>query len=190
MVHACLLRLRHSRGCRRLTARAAAPRCRSHVTPTLPFTTCPPRKHSSSRLSCLPVGFGYEDRVRRRHFGSGEAETTADVHMAAGMDGVFSAAVDGTLGPGDARLAGMLVSLLPIGEAATGLNRRASPTVNGLRRSGQLALLPLARRLSVVPAERRGEGVRRGVAGPAGDLGEGQLAGPQVVAGEGHPPVC
>ena len=65
-----------------------------------------------------------------------------------------------------------------------------SPTVNGLGRSGQLASLPLARRLSVVPAERRGEGVRRGVTGPAGDLGEGQLAGPQVVSGEGHPPVC
>jgi len=42
----------------------------------------------------------------------------------------------------------------------------------------------------VVPAERRGKGVGRGVAGPGGDLGEGQLAGPQVVAGEGHPPVC
>jgi hypothetical protein len=77
-----------------------------------------------------------------------------------------------------------------MGEAATSLDRRASPTMNGLRRSGQLASLPLARRLSVVPAERRGEGVRRGVAGPVGDLGEGQLAGPQVVAGEGHPPVC
>jgi hypothetical protein len=77
-----------------------------------------------------------------------------------------------------------------MGEAATGLDRRASPAMNGLRRSGQLASLPLARRLSVVPAERRGEGVRRGVAGPVGDLGEGQLAGPQVVAGEGHPPVC
>src|SRR5216683_3314455 len=33
--------------------------------------------------------------------------------MAADMDGVFSAAVDGTLGPGDTRIAGMLVSLLP-----------------------------------------------------------------------------
>jgi len=77
-----------------------------------------------------------------------------------------------------------------MGEAATGLDRRASPTMNGLRRSGQLASLPLARRLSVVSAERRGEGVRRGVAGQVGNLGEGQLAGPQVVAGEGHPPVC
>jgi hypothetical protein len=64
-----------------------------------------------------------------------------------------------------------------------------SPTMNGLRRSGQLASLPLARRLSVVSAERRGEGIRRSVAGPVGDLGQGQLAGPQVVAGEGHPPV-
>jgi AcrR family transcriptional regulator len=76
-----------------------------------------------------------------------------------------------------------------MGEAVTSLDRRASPTMDGLRRSGQLASLPLARRLSVVPAERRGEGVRRGVAGAVGDLGEGQLAGPQVVAGEGHPPV-
>jgi hypothetical protein len=47
------------------------------------------------------------------HSGSGEAETTADVHIAAGMDGVFSAAVDGALGCGDARIAGMLFSLLP-----------------------------------------------------------------------------
>jgi hypothetical protein len=76
-----------------------------------------------------------------------------------------------------------------MGAAATSLDRRVSPAMNGLRRSGQLASLPLAWRLSVVPTERRGEGVRRGVAGPAGDLGEGQLAGPQVVAGEGHPPV-
>jgi hypothetical protein len=75
-------------------------------------------------------------------------------------------------------------------EAATSLNRQASPTMNGLRRSGQLALPPLARRLSVVAAERRGKGVRRGVAGPAGDLVEGQFARPQVIAGEGHPPVC
>lgn len=66
----------------------------------------------------------------------------------------------------------------------------ASTSMNGLRRSGQLALPPLARRLSVVAAERRGKGVRRGVAGPAGDLVEGQLARPQVIAGEGHPPVC
>ena len=40
--------------------------------------------------------------------GSGEAETTADVHMAAGMDGVLSAAVDGALGSDDARIAEML----------------------------------------------------------------------------------
>jgi pterin-4a-carbinolamine dehydratase len=73
---------------------------------------------------------------------------------------------------------------------ATFYNHLTSPAMNRLRRSGQLASLPLARRLSVVSAERRGEGVRRGVAGPAGDLGEGQLAGPQVVAGERHPPVC
>lgn len=32
----------------------------------------------------------------------------------------------------------------------------------------------------MVPAERRGKGVRRRVAGPGGDLGEGQLAGPQA----------
>jgi hypothetical protein len=44
--------------------------------------------------------------------------------------------------------------------------------MNGLRRSGQLALPPLARRLSVVAAERRGKGVGRGVAGLAGDLVE------------------
>jgi len=47
------------------------------------------------------------------HSGSGEAETTADVYIAAGMDGVLSAAVDGVLGSGDARIAEMLVSLLP-----------------------------------------------------------------------------
>jgi hypothetical protein len=40
------------------------------------------------------------------HSGSGEAETTADVRVAADMDGVFSAAVDGTLGSDDARIAG------------------------------------------------------------------------------------
>jgi hypothetical protein len=34
-------------------------------------------------------------------------------HLAAGMDGVLSAAVDGVLGSGDARIAEMLVSLLP-----------------------------------------------------------------------------
>jgi hypothetical protein len=67
---------------------------------------------------------------------------------------------------------------------------RASPPVNGLRRSGQLALPPLARRLSVVAPERRGKGVRRGVAGPARDLVEGQPARTQVITGEGHPPVC
>jgi AcrR family transcriptional regulator len=65
----------------------------------------------------------------------------------------------------------------------------ALPAVNGLRRPGLLASLPLAWGLSVVSAEGRCEGVRRGVTGAAGDLGEGQLAGPQVVAGEGHPPV-
>jgi hypothetical protein len=47
------------------------------------------------------------------HSGPGEAETTADVHIAAGMDGVFSAAVDGVLGSDDARIAEMLYSLLP-----------------------------------------------------------------------------
>ena len=67
--------------------------------------------------------------------------------------------------------------------------RRASRAMKGRGRAGQLASLPLARWLAVVPAERGGEGVRRCVAGPAGDLGDGQLAGPQVVAGEGHPPV-
>jgi hypothetical protein len=46
------------------------------------------------------------------HCGSGEAETTADVHMAAGMDGVLSAVVEGTLGADDARIAEMLFSLL------------------------------------------------------------------------------
>jgi hypothetical protein len=34
--------------------------------------------------------------------------------------------------------------------------------VDGLRRFGQLASLPLARRLPVVSVERRGQGVRRG----------------------------
>lgn len=33
--------------------------------------------------------------------------------MAAGLDGVLSAAVNGTLGSGDARIAEMLFSLLP-----------------------------------------------------------------------------
>ncbi len=47
------------------------------------------------------------------HSGSGEAETTADVHMAVGMDGVLSAAAEGTLGSYDARIAEMLFSLLP-----------------------------------------------------------------------------
>jgi hypothetical protein len=45
--------------------------------------------------------------------------------------------------------------------AATGLDRRASPTMNGLRRSRQLAPLPLARKLPVVSVERRGQGVQR-----------------------------
>jgi len=88
-----------------------------------------------------------------------------------------------------------LAALIGYGAARNGtrlarpLPKGLSPTMNGLKRSGQLASLPLARRLSVVSAERRGEGIRRGVAGPAGDLGHGQLAGPQVVAGKGHPPV-
>lgn len=47
------------------------------------------------------------------HSGSGEAETAADVRVAAGMDGVFSAAVDGTLGSDDARIAWTPFSLLP-----------------------------------------------------------------------------
>jgi hypothetical protein len=129
-------------------------------------------------------------RVRSNHFGSGEAETTADVQVAAGTDGLLSAAVESTLGSDDARRRDALFTAARLGEAATTLDRRASPTMNGLRRSGQLTSLPLARRLSVVSAERRRKGVRRGVAGPGGYLGEGQLAGPQVVAGEGHPPVC
>jgi hypothetical protein len=88
-----------------------------------------------------------------------------------------------------------LAALIGYGAARNGtrlarpLPKGLSPTMNGLKRSGQLASLPLARRLSVVSAECRGEGIRRGVAGPVGDLGHGQLAGPQVVAGEGHPPV-
>lgn len=53
------------------------------------------------------VGFGGD------HSGSGEAETTADVYIAAGMDGVLSAAVEGALGPDDVRIAEMLFSLLP-----------------------------------------------------------------------------
>jgi hypothetical protein len=47
------------------------------------------------------------------HSGSGEAETTADIYTAAGMDGVFSAAVEGALGSDHARIAEMLFSLVP-----------------------------------------------------------------------------
>jgi len=52
------------------------------------------------------------------------------------------------------------------------------------------ALAPLARRLSVVAAERRREGIRRCVARSVSDLVEGQVASPEVIPGEGHPPVC
>jgi hypothetical protein len=42
----------------------------------------------------------------------------------------------------------------------------------------------------VVASERGGEGVRGCVAGAVSDLVEGQFAGTEVVAGQGHPPVC
>ena len=53
--------------------------------------------------------------------------------------------------------------------------------------SVQLSFAPLAGRASVVAAERRGEGVGRGVAGARGDLRERQLAG---CAGDRAPASC
>src|SRR5260370_2748142 len=53
----------------------------------------------------------------------------------------------------------------------------------------QLLWAPLAGRASVVTAERRGKGVRRGVAGARGDLRERQFAGAQVISGQRHAPV-
>jgi hypothetical protein len=41
----------------------------------------------------------------------------------------------------------------------------------------------------MVASERGGEGVRRGVAGAAGYLGEAEFAGAEVVSGEGHAPL-
>jgi hypothetical protein len=99
---------------------------------------------SSSRVHSFRVEFGGD------HFGPAEAETTADVHIATGMDGAFSAAVDGALRSDDAHRRDAL-PLPPewVGQLPA-LDRRASPTVNGLMRSGQLASLPPARGLSVV----------------------------------------
>jgi hypothetical protein len=48
---------------------------------------------------------------------------------------------------------------------------------------------PTAGGLSVTALKRRGERVRGGVDGAVGDLREGQLAGAQVVPGEGHAPL-
>jgi AcrR family transcriptional regulator len=47
------------------------------------------------------------------HAGSGEAETTEDIYIASGMEGVFAAAVEETLGFDHARTAELLFSLLP-----------------------------------------------------------------------------
>ena len=48
---------------------------------------------------------------------------------------------------------------------------------------------PTAGGLPVVASKRRGERVRGGVAGAVGNLRKGQLAGAQVVPGEGHAPL-
>src|SRR5512133_1678693 len=65
--------------------------------------------------------------------------------------------------------------------------------VIGGRRSGggasELLPAPESGGVLVVAVEGRGECVGRAVAGEFGDLGEGQVAGPQVVAGESHAPV-
>jgi hypothetical protein len=50
--------------------------------------------------------------------------------------------------------------------------------------AGQLVAAPGAGSLLVVALEGGGERVRRAVAGLFGDLGEGQVAGAQVVAGK------
>ncbi|MCU1493791.1 MAG: hypothetical protein JWO62_1555 [Acidimicrobiaceae bacterium] len=52
-----------------------------------------------------------------------------------------------------------------------------------------VVLSPAAGRLTMVASERGGEGVRRGVAGAAGYLGEAEFAGAEVVSGEGHAPL-
>src|SRR5580693_622379 len=51
-----------------------------------------------------------------------------------------------------------------------------------------LPLSPGAGRVSVVAAEGRRERERGTVPGGVGDLGQAEIAGAQVVAGEGHPP--
>jgi hypothetical protein len=53
----------------------------------------------------------------------------------------------------------------------------------------QLLLAPLTGRASMVTAERRGEGVGRGIAGARRDLRERQFAGAQVIPGQCHAPV-
>jgi hypothetical protein len=52
-----------------------------------------------------------------------------------------------------------------------------------------VALPPPAGRLTMVAPEGRGEGVRGGVAGAGGYLGEAKVAGAQVISGEGHSPL-
>src|ERR1700683_2997073 len=53
----------------------------------------------------------------------------------------------------------------------------------------QLSLPPLARWSSVVAAECRREGVRRGINGTCADLRERQLACTQMISGQGHAPL-
>jgi hypothetical protein len=52
-----------------------------------------------------------------------------------------------------------------------------------------MVLTPATRRLTMVASERGGEGVRGGVAGTAGNLGNAEVARTQVVSGEGHAPL-
>ena len=48
---------------------------------------------------------------------------------------------------------------------------------------------PLPWRLAMVPPERRGESVRRGVPGEVGYLTEAEITATQVVSGESHAPI-
>ena len=52
-----------------------------------------------------------------------------------------------------------------------------------------MVLSPSAGRLTMVAAERGGEGVGGAVAGAAGYLGEAEVARAQMISGEGHPPL-
>ena len=66
-------------------------------------------------ITDLPVEQVHSFRVEfgGEHSGSDEVETTGDIHIASGMEGVCACAVEGALGSNHARTAELLFSLLP-----------------------------------------------------------------------------